>query len=127
MEVLLIFIGIVTFIVGIILGRIIKDIEWRIKLPKLKKDSLNRSRAVLKGQISEQLAPFLPEFPYKPSECKFLGKPIDFIVFKGLDNQEIEEIVFVEVKTGKSKLNKTEKGLKDAINNKDVKWEEYRI
>ena len=127
MDVILIVLGIVIFVLGLILGRIIKDIEWKIRLPKIKKQSLNQSRAVLKGQVSEQLAPFLPEFPYKPSECKFLGKPIDFVVFKGLDNKEIEEIVFVEVKTGKSQLNKTEKSLKDTVKKKKVSWEGYRI
>ena len=73
------------------------------------------------------MAPYLPDFKYNPTECKFLGKPIDFIVFKGLDEKEIEEIVFVEVKSGKSTLNKNERSLRDAIKNKHVRWEEYRV
>ena len=52
---------------------------------------------------------------------------MDFIVFKGSDEKNIEEVVFVEVKSGKSQLNKVEKSLKEAIKNKKVKWEEYRI
>lgn len=79
------------------------------------------------GQFSEQLAPYLPNFEYLPTECKFLGKPIDFVVFKGMDNKKIEEIIFVEVKSGNSKLNTHEKNLKDTINKKKVKWVEYRI
>jgi len=34
-----------------------------------------KSRAVLGGQFSEQLAPFLPDFKYLPTECRFVGKP----------------------------------------------------
>lgn len=86
-----------------------------------------KSRAILGGQFSEQLAPYLPNFEYLPTECKFLGKPIDFVVFKGMDNKKIEEIIFVEVKSGNSKLNTHEKNLKDTINKKKVKWVEYRI
>lgn len=41
-------------------------------------------RNVLKGKISEQVAPFLADFPkdLKVSEAHFLGNPVDLIVFK---------------------------------------------
>jgi predicted Holliday junction resolvase-like endonuclease len=48
-------------------------------------------------------------------------------VFKGSDEKQIDEVVFMEVKSGKSKLNSQEKNLKDTIENKRVRWEEYRI
>lgn len=86
-----------------------------------------KSRAVLGGQFSEQLAPYLPNFKYLPTECKFLGKPIDFLVFKGMDEKKIDEVVFVEVKSGNAKLNQHEKNLKETIEKKRVRWVEYRI
>ena len=92
-----------------------------------RKKSQDKSRAVLKGQISEQFAPFNIDFPVNSSECSFLGKPIDFIAFKGLDNRVIEEIIFIEVKTGKSKLSSMQKSLKEAIENKKVRFETVRI
>ena len=57
-----------------------------------------------------------------PTECKFLGKPIDFLVFKGLDDNDVNEIVFVEVKSGNSKLNSNEKKIKNAVKDKKVNW-----
>ena len=69
----------------------------------------------------------MPDFPFNPNECKFLGKPIDFLVFEGIDNKEINNIVFVEVKSGNSKLSQQERKLKDAIENKRVSWKEYRV
>jgi predicted Holliday junction resolvase-like endonuclease len=86
-----------------------------------------KSRAVLGGQFSEQLAPYLPNFKYLPTEARFIGKPIDFLVFKGMDEKKIDEVVFVEVKSGKSKLTEQEKNLKETIEKKKVSWEEYRI
>ncbi|MBU2260120.1 hypothetical protein KKC44_05975, partial [Patescibacteria group bacterium] len=56
-----------------------------------------------------------------------IGKPIDFIFFKGMNEKEITEVVFLEVKTGTSSLNPSERKLKDAIMNKKVSWREYRI
>ena len=108
-------------------GSFRRDKFWEAEIPLHRKDAILKSRAVLGGHFSEQLAPFLPNFKYLPTECRFMGKPIDLIVFKGMDNKEIEEIVFVEVKSGKSKITSVEKSLKKAIENKKVKWEEYRV
>ena len=48
---------------------------------KERKDAINRSRAVLSGQMLEQVAPFLPDFPCNPADVRFVGKPIDFVAF----------------------------------------------
>ena len=104
-----------------------KNKEWEAELPAHRKDAIMRSRAVLGGHFSEQLAPYLPDFEFLPNECLFMGKPIDFIVFKGMDEKNIEEVVFVEVKSGKARLSPQEKNLKEAIDNKKVRWVEYRI
>jgi hypothetical protein len=104
-----------------------RDTYWEGELPNYRKDAIMKSRAVLGGQFSEQLAPFLPDFKYLPTECRFVGKPIDLIVFKGMDEKNINEVVFVEVKSGNAKLSEHERRLKDVIDKKKVRWEEYRI
>ncbi len=120
--------GVFVFLyLGFKIGQLTKDQEWEEKLPKLRKASVEKSREVLTGKFSEQLAPFMPDFPYSPTECRFLGKPIDLVVFKGLDNKEPEEVVFVEIKTGQSKLSKTERKLRDVIRDKKITWKEYRL
>ena len=126
--VILFLIGLVfAYLIGHKIGVFRRDKFWEQELPEHRKDAIQRSRAVLSGHFSEQLAPFLPGFNFKPTECKFIGKPIDFIVFNGIDNKEINEIVFVEVKSGNSKLTSTEKKIKEAIKKKKVRWEEYRV
>jgi predicted Holliday junction resolvase-like endonuclease len=125
----------IVFLIGLIIaywlgnkfGKFKRDKYWESELPAYRKEAIMKSRAVLGGQFSEQLAPYLPNFEYLPTECRFLGKPIDFIVFKGMDEKKIEEVVFVEVKSGNAKLNSNEKNLKEAIDKKRVKWIEYRI
>jgi hypothetical protein len=110
-----------VFIVGYVIGR--KDKGG------YDKNSKRRSRSVLGGLFSEQVAPFLPDFPadLKASEARFIGKPIDFLIFKGMDEQNITEVVFVEVKSGTSQLSPSERKLKEAIDAKRVTWREYRI
>jgi len=98
------------------------------KIAQVKKDALQRQRPILGGLFSEQIATLLPDFPkdLKASEARFVGKPIDFLFFKGMDEQDITEVVFLEVKTGTSSLNPIERKLRNAIKDKKVEWREYR-
>jgi predicted Holliday junction resolvase-like endonuclease len=118
---------IIAYYIGYKFGAFRKNKFWEEQIPGHRKDAILRSRSVLGGHFSEQLAPYLPDFEYLPTECRFIGKPIDFIVFKGMDDKKIDELIFVEVKSGNAKLTSQEKNLKEAIEKKKVKWVEYRI
>jgi predicted Holliday junction resolvase-like endonuclease len=126
---------IVLIVIGLIIGYLIghyitfvrRNKHWEAQIDFHRQDAIARSRSVLAGQFSEQLAPYLPDFPFNPSECKFIGKPVDFIVFHGLDDKNVTGVSFVEVKSGKSKLSGTEKTVKNAIENKNVNWVDYRV
>ena len=109
------------------IGRFVGEKTTADKFPEAKKAAVRRSRSVLGGLFAEQLAPFLPNFPFSPTEAKFIGAPIDFLVFKGMDEQRIEEVIFVEVKSGSARLNHNEHSLKDAIEDKRVRWQEYHV
>jgi hypothetical protein len=90
-------------------------------------DAVKRSRAVLTGQIGEQLAPFFPAFPCDPADARFLGKPVDFIAFPGASEGAPREVVFIEVKSGDARLSAPERALKAAVEAGRVRWVEYRL
>lgn len=118
------FIGISIVLVFIIF---FQRLYFSKKLSKIRKDAVKRSRSVINGQMIEQVAPFLPDFPCNPSDARFVGKPVDFIAFKGLSDEEIEEIQFIEVKTGQSTLSEREKQIKKAVKEGRVRYIEYRL
>ena len=113
--------------IGYLIGKFTAQYQLKDRIPEIRESAIKQSRAVLSGQFSEQIAPYLPDFPFKPTEARFIGKPIDFIVFKGMDEKNIDEIVFVEVKSGQSQLSKVEKTLKSAVENKKILWREYKV
>ena len=121
-----IFVLIILYI-GYRIGRYFAKKELKGEIPSIREDAIKQSRAVLAGQFSEQIAPYLPDFMHKPTEARFIGKPIDFIVFKGMDEKKIEEVVFVEIKSGTNKLSDVQKSLKLAIEGKKVSWHEYKV
>ena len=117
----------IVLFIGYLIGKYITKMKFEEKIPDIRGDAIKQSRAVLSGQFSEQIAPYLPDFPYKPTEARFIGKPVDFVVFRGMDEKQVDEVVFVEVKSGKSQLSKIEKTLKSAVENKKVSWHEYKV
>lgn len=90
-------------------------------------DANTTQRAVVKGKVSEEIVGLLPGFPYKISNMRFCSAPVDFIIFNDLENENITEVIFLEVKTGQAVLNKRQRQIKQAIDNKNVKFEVYRI
>lgn len=91
-----------------------------------RQSAIQQSRAVTRGQMYEQLVPHLPNFDFNPKDARFLGQPVDFVVFDGLDEGDLRRIVFVEVKTGESKLTKRERLIRDAILEGRITWREMR-
>ncbi len=78
-------------------------------------------------QVSEQLAPLLPDFPYHYKDAMFLGKGVDYIIFDGLHRGKVDNIVFLEVKSGVSQLNKNERMIKDAVISGKLRYDIWRI
>jgi predicted Holliday junction resolvase-like endonuclease len=115
--------------IGFSQGRKQEEIEWEThKIEEIVKGRLKASRAVLGGLVSEQMAPLLPGFPFDPGDCRFVGKPIDFLVFKGMNQKNISEVIFLEVKSGVSKtLNAQEKKLRDTVRSGRIRWVEFDI
>jgi predicted Holliday junction resolvase-like endonuclease len=115
--------------IGLYQGRMREKADWETnKIESIVKARLKASRAVLGGLVSEQMAPLLPGFPFDPGDCRFIGKPVDFLVFRGMNEKNISEVIFLEVKSGASKtLNDQEKRLRDAVQSGRVRWAEFDV
>ena len=94
---------------------------------ELRADAIRKSTAVVKGKVAEQLVPFNADFGYNPRNVRFLGSPIDLLVFVGMTEGDLDRVIFIEVKTGKSGLSRRERQLRDVIDAGEVYWEELRI
>ncbi|MCK4968854.1 MAG: endonuclease [Candidatus Aenigmarchaeota archaeon] len=91
-------------------------LESEIKSLKSKKQSLSTRY----GQIFEQLIPFSKDFPFDPKQFRFLGSPIDGVVF------EDDKIVFVEIKLNNSKKSQKQNNIKKIIEQNKVYFSEVR-
>jgi len=101
--------------------------EWKSQVEQsIRQDAIQKSRSVTVGQVTEQFVPYLPDFPYNPKDARFIGTPIDFVVFDGLYDGEMKKVVFVEIKTGASGWSTRERRIRDAVCSGHVEWKEIR-
>lgn len=135
--------GIIYFVLQKTQGKtIIEEYESQIEslkaqhqqsLKEARNRSLDGSRAVIKGKIAEQLAPILPEFKYLPSDARFIGDPVDYVIFNGYtdmkddngDKHELE-VVLLDVKTGHSSLSRHQQAILSAIEAGRIRFETIR-
>lgn len=108
--------------------------RWKTETEKaLRQDALAKSRAVLKGALAEQLAPIFKVFGYNPSDARFIGDPVDYVIFDGYtDIRERKEdkpiiIVLADVKTGQASLTYEQRRIKQGIEKGLVKFKTIRM
>ena len=104
------------------------------QLIEAKKRSVNTSRAVLKGKMAEQFAPLFPEFHYLPSDAKFLGDPVDYVIFDGYTDfrdgdgcAEDINVILIDIKSGQARLSKGQQAIAQAIAAGRVRFETVHI
>jgi len=108
--------------------------QWKIETEKnLREDALAKSRAVLKGAIAEQLAPIFKIFGHNPSDARFIGDPVDYVIFDGhtkvkerLEDVPIK-IVLADVKTGEADLTYEQRRIKQGIEKGLVEFKIIRM
>ncbi|MCR8501730.1 MAG: Holliday junction resolvase [Crenarchaeota archaeon] len=105
--------------------------KWKSEVEKdIRKDAIQRSAAAILGKFGEQLAPILIFLNHgiNPKDMRFIGSPIDYIIFKGLSDGKPEKILFVEVKTGKSSaLTPREEAIRKLVESGRVEWQTIHV
>lgn len=126
MESLLIFLLVVALV--FVVWKYIQLRGWvQREETRIREDAIKKSEAVIRGKVTEHLMPYFPEFKYNPKDVRFIGTPVDLIVFDGLSEGAVKQIVFVEVKTGReSSATTREKLVRDCIANRAVSYELIR-
>ncbi len=103
-------------------------------IEEARKESVDQSRSTLKGKMAEQTAPLLPGFSFLPADARFLGDPIDYVVFHGYSrardknaNLDALEVVIVDIKQGAAQLSPAQRAIARAIEEGRVRFDVVRI
>lgn len=111
-----------------VLQKEIEELSFKVDAEKAKANNIlsqKKSSETRLGQISENLVPFLENFKYDPKTAHFLGSPLDYVIFD--TSSEDPAVIFLEIKTGNSKLSSNQKTIKNLIKAGKVRFEEFRL
>jgi predicted Holliday junction resolvase-like endonuclease len=117
-------VAILVIIFSVFIIRSVYEKRLRDELKMARQDAISRSRATLVGRFTEQMVPFFPDFAYDPTEVRFIGSPIDMVVFPGLAHGDPQEIVILEIKTGNSQLTSVQRKIRQLVEDGMVRWDE---
>ncbi|MBI4210499.1 MAG: endonuclease [Candidatus Diapherotrites archaeon] len=79
------------------------------------------SQSVKYGKMTEHFMPFTKDFPFSPENFRFIGNPVDGIVF------EDDRIVFAEFKAASSQLSQKQRRIRELVEKGKVEWFEQRL
>ena len=82
---------------------------------------LRRSQSTKYGKLTEQFLPLVENYPWDPSNFRFLGTPIDGVQF------EEDRIILVEFKASNSKLSKLQRHIRNLVNEGKVEFQIVRV
>lgn len=129
------FIAVLVVVVVLLVQRA-EDRAYRVEfvysegdLEAARQQSIRQSRSVVNGQTLEHIAPYLPELldEFNPADARFLGQPVDYVIFDGDDEGQIQRIVFIEVKTGRSALSGRQRQIRAVIESHQVEFRTVRL
>lgn len=105
--------------------QLMKD-AYKTRLNRIKVGAARTSLAVNVGKAVEKVAPALSSFPHAIGDCRFMGEPIDYLVFGGIFQRgRVEELVFMDIKTGKAGLTDGQELIKGAVERHKVELALY--
>jgi predicted Holliday junction resolvase-like endonuclease len=101
-----------------------EDLKKKRKLATKKAEITTKSVNI--GKNLEKVLPTMKDFKWKLSDCRPMGDPIDLLIFNGYSLDMVRSINFIEVKSGKARLNKHQKAIKDAVEDKRVSYKVFK-
>jgi predicted Holliday junction resolvase-like endonuclease len=110
-------------------GKVENEVDKRLskKEKEIRERAIAKSRAGQLGKTLEKIVPMFPGFGHHPYDVRPIFDPIDFVIFDGYYRGSVRDIVFVEFKTGQSRLSSIQGSIKAAIHGKRIHFEEKRL
>lgn len=120
MNILVVSLAATIAILVLVLALVVRmAISFYVKAEALRAN--NHSLSTRYGQVAEQFLPFMEDYPFDPSNFRFIGSPIDGIQF------EDDRVVIMEFKTGRSKLSLRQRQIRDLVEAGKVEFRELRV
>jgi|KBSSwiStaDraftv2_1062776.scaffolds.fasta_scaffold167172_3 predicted Holliday junction resolvase-like endonuclease len=112
------------------------DMEWRKVEDKWRRLEDRRAtlqkEACVEGRIAAQkrlrlFQPFFSRQRLNVKDVKVLFDPVDYLAFRGLDDGDCKELVFIDREPDSNRRERLHKSLRRAIDGGNLEWKTVRI
>ena len=94
---------------------------------KIKEEARERGRAQVPELVRQSLDEKFAKLSYNPYDIKALLHPIDFVVFDGMTNEEMKNVVLLAKSTTNQYLQTIHNNIARTVEDKNYDWKVVRV
>ena len=99
--------------------------EHDSKANEIREQAVQRGRDQVPKLVSTSLSESIIKLKYDPYDIKPINHPIDYVVYDGMNNNSINNVVFLHEKN--MHLTKLHQSIENTVKNKQYDWKVARI
>lgn len=105
----------------------IKEKEFDEEEEEIREKARSRGRAKVPALIRKSMDEKFAKLNYDPYDIKALLHPIDFVVFDGMNKDEMKNVVLMSKRTTNPNLLQLHQGIAHAVGDKAYDWKVVRV
>jgi len=94
---------------------------------KIREAAIARGRAQVPILVQKSMKKDFAKLRYDPYDIMPLLHPIEFVIFNGMNTNEMKDVVLFSRKTSNQYLNKFHNGISNAVRKKEYDWRVIRV
>lgn len=104
-----------------------KEASFEEEREKIRQQSVERGRKQVPQLVKKCLCPDFKNLTYNPYDIKAIMHPVDFIVFDGMNEKDMKNVVLLSRKPSENMQTKVLASIGKAISEKNYDWKVARI
>lgn len=104
-----------------------KEDKFAEQEKELREQAHARGRAQVKKLVLNSMSKEFAQLNFDPYDIKALLHPIDFVVFNGMNNESVKDVVLLSRKTQNPILQTLHQGVSEAVQSKSYDWTTIKV
>lgn len=104
-----------------------KEEKFADEEKKLREEAHARGRSQVQNLVLKSMSQEFAQLKFDPYDIKALLHPIDFVVFNGMNNEHVNDVVLLSRKTQNPILQTLHQGVSDAVKSKSYDWTTIKV
>jgi len=104
-----------------------KENEFAEKEKAIKKEAVQRGRSKVLKTVLNSMDDYFAKMKYNPYDIKPILHPVDFIIYEGMNEKKMNDVVFLSKNTKNPYINKLHMSIDEVVNKESYDFKVARI